>query len=143
MKPYPHLNLDDFDSTKGDGTHKNMNKDYLSIVNKVFGKFKDKYGFYPKVNSGFRTKEKNELVGGKEKSAHLIGAASDIQTSNLNLEQKKYLAKLFYLEGIRRFGMGSTFIHTDIGDKIDKNTYASNVVWNYGNTIEFNPLKLA
>ena len=142
MNPYPNLNLEQFDSTNGDGTHKNMKSDFMRIINSVFGKFKKKYGFIPKVNSGFRTPEKNAAVGGKNKSSHLIGAAADISTSKMTLEQKKYLAKLFYEEGIRRFGLGSTFMHVDIGDKYDSKTYASNAFWNYGNSTEFNPLKL-
>ena len=75
-------------------------------------------------NSGYRTKEQNEKVGGKPGSSNKKGLAVDIACSNSTDRVK--LEGILREGGFKRIGMGSTFIHVDI----DKNK-SPNVMWVY------------
>lgn len=77
-----------------------------------------------KINSGYRSSEHNYLVGGVDNSAHTKGLAADIKVRN-SRERKKILEALQYV-GFNRFGIGKTFIHTDLDS-----TKAQNVIWVY------------
>lgn len=54
----------------------------LALVRKVLQPLRDKYGKPMKVNSGYRCKELNEIVGGVPSSQHRLGEAADIHTGS-------------------------------------------------------------
>lgn len=66
----------------------------LALVRKVLQPLRDKYGRPMKVNSGYRCKELNEIVGGVPTSQHRLGEAADIHTgSPLETFRLAHLAK--------------------------------------------------
>lgn len=66
----------------------------LALVRKVLQPLRDKYGKPMKVNSGYRCKELNEIVGGVPSSQHRLGEAADIHTgSPLETFRLAHLAK--------------------------------------------------
>jgi len=77
-----------------------------------------------KINSGYRTIEHNEAVGGKQNSSHIVGKAVDIAIQG-SRERWLILEALIHA-GFTRFGIANTFIHVDSDDYKD-----SNVIWTY------------
>ena len=66
----------------------------LALVRRVSQPLRDKYGKPMKVNSGYRCKELNEIVGGVPTSQHRLGEAADIHTgSPLETFRLAHLAK--------------------------------------------------
>ena len=66
----------------------------LALVRRVLQPLRDKYGKPMKVNSGYRCKELNEIVGGVPSSQHRLGEAADIHTgSPLETFRLAHLAK--------------------------------------------------
>lgn len=66
----------------------------LALVRRVLQPLRDKYGKPMKVNSGYRCKELNEIVGGVPTSQHRLGEAADIHTgSPLETFRLAHLAK--------------------------------------------------
>jgi hypothetical protein len=76
------------------------------------------------INSAFRCKEHNEMVGGSRTSSHLTGKAVDIKC--LNSRFRFLLIKALLDVGFERLGIGKTYIHADIDDTKDPE-----VVWLY------------
>lgn len=64
------------DNTPTEDVAKNLN----ILVYKVLDPLRDKIGIPVIVNSAYRCKRLNELVGGSKTSQHLKGQAADIQT---------------------------------------------------------------
>ena len=54
----------------------------LALVRRGLQPLRDKYGKPMKVNSGYRCKELNEIVGGVPSSQHVKGEAADIHTGS-------------------------------------------------------------
>ena len=54
----------------------------LALVRRVLQPLRDLYGKPMKVNSGYRCKELNEIVGGVPTSQHRLGEAADIHTGS-------------------------------------------------------------
>ena len=77
-----------------------------------------------KINSGFRTPEHNEKVGGAESSSHLRGHAADIHVSSSTYRYEILSALLE--AGFTRIGIAKNFIHVD-NDPIK----TQNVIWTY------------
>lgn len=66
----------------------------LALVRKVLQPLRDIYQKPMKVNSGYRCKELNEIVGGVPSSQHVKGEAADIHTgSPLETFRLAHLAK--------------------------------------------------
>lgn len=66
----------------------------LALVRKVLQPLRDIYQKPMKVNSGYRCKELNEIVGGVPTSQHRLGEAADIHTgSPLETFRLAHLAK--------------------------------------------------
>lgn len=64
------------------------------------------------INSGYRTREHNMKIGGGPNSAHLRGMAADVRATT---SQERYLIlSAAVLNGIKRIGIGKTFLHLDI-----------------------------
>ena len=97
-----------------------MNLELLNILDQLRGKC----GFPLKINSGFRTKEHNEKVGGKPESAHTKGLAVDIAVADSRERFKIIEYALSF--GIKRIGFGSNFLHLDMDFTKDQE-----VVWLY------------
>lgn len=74
------------------------------------------------INSGYRTPEHNERVGGVADSSHTRGYAADIACAG-SFQRWKIVSALIRA-GIKRIGIGETFIHAD--DDPDK---PSGVIW--------------
>lgn len=66
------------------------------------------------INSAYRTRSRNQDVGGAEKSMHMAGKAVDIRC--LDEEYRYSLIKGAMQLGIDRIGIHPRFIHLDIGD---------------------------
>lgn len=97
-----------------------LKPDFVRLLDKMRGEC----GFPFIINSGYRTKDHNEEVGGVENSAHTEGLAVDI---NCKESAKRYkLIKVALDNGIERIGIAKTFIHLDTSQKLPKG-----VVWLY------------
>ena len=76
------------------------------------------------INSGYRCKKHNKVVGGTITSSHLKGLAVDLKVTN---SRSRYIILTALIKvGFNRIGIGASFIHCDI-DK-DK---SQNVIWTY------------
>lgn len=97
-----------------------MNPAFVQLIDQI----RIKIGHPLNINSGFRTESHNIKVGGKPNSAHTKGLACDIQCvdSTTRFQLIKYAFDL----GIKRIGIGDSFIHLD-GD-LD---LPQEVVWLY------------
>ena len=116
-----HFTYEEFDSPDLPGSgFANMDRNFLEMLD--YARQIARVPF--KINSGYRTKEHNQKVGGKPKSSHLIGKAADIAISN---SQERW-AVLTALQdaGFSRLGVAKTFIHVDSDE-----AKSSNVIWTY------------
>ena len=76
-----------------------------------------------RITSGYRTKERNQQVGGVSNSSHLIGVAADIAIGSGN--ERYIVLNALIKAGFKRLGIAKTFIHCDTdGSK-------PNSVWTY------------
>lgn len=98
----------------------NMDRDFLAKLDLA----REIAGIPFKINSGFRTEEHNEKVGGKPNSSHRFGYAADIAIRN-SRERHDILTAL-QEAGFNRFGIASGFIHVDNDPQ-----KTSNVLWTY------------
>lgn len=69
------------------------------------------------INSGHRSREHNEKVGGASKSEHIHGKAIDIDVSGLNRKQRLELIKNASAKGFKGIGVYDNSIHLDTGDR--------------------------
>jgi uncharacterized protein YcbK (DUF882 family) len=76
------------------------------------------------INSGIRSPERNEAVGGVESSAHLTGHAVDIRCPSSR--HRFLMIDALIIAGFRRIGVGETFLHCDTDP--DK---PQGVIWTY------------
>jgi uncharacterized protein YcbK (DUF882 family) len=110
----------EFDSPDAPGSGSRMDPHFLEVLESVRGEA----GIPMKVNSGYRTIAHNLSVGGGPNSAHLRGMAADI---NANTGRQKYLIlRAAMLNGIKRIGIGKTFLHLDIDSTLPNLT-----IWLY------------
>lgn len=115
-----YFTIAEFDSPDEPGSGVNMHQDLLELLDEM----RTIYGKPIAITSGYRTKEHNSYVGGKENSSHLKGLAVDIAIADSN--QRYEIIRIAMLLGIKRIGTGKGFVHIDIdGDK------AQNVNWVY------------
>lgn len=115
----------EFDSPDLPNSGRNMDPDFLELLD--FARTLASIPF--KITSGYRTKEHNEKVGGKQASSHLIGKAVDLACTN---SRERHIILTSLIEaGFNRIGIASNFIHVD-SDGTDKGGEKSpNVIWTY------------
>lgn len=115
-----HFNISEFDSPDKKGSGKNMDKTFLSMLDEA----RHIANIPFKINSGYRTKERNKKVGGVKSSSHLKGLACDI--SCIDSRSRFIILNALIDAGFTRIGIAKTFIHCDID--IDK---VQQVIWVY------------
>ena len=76
-----------------------------------------------RIVSGFRCQKKNELLGGKTFSQHLIGLAADIACDDD--VSRRHLLVLLLAYQFPRIGISQHLIHADIG------TITGPLIWVY------------
>ena len=120
-----YFSLREFDSPDLEKSGTNMD---LSFIGKLENA-REKAGIPFKINSGFRTEEHNEKVGGKQKtesskgSSHLYGYAADIAATDGVTRWK--IVKSLIDSGFSRIGIAKTFIH------VDSDPDKPSAIWSY------------
>tara|TARA_R110000744_G_scaffold177689_1_gene296624 strand:+ start:271 stop:675 length:405 start_codon:yes stop_codon:yes gene_type:complete len=107
LKKMKHFTLEEFDSPDQPGSGKHMKKEFLEMIEEA----RDIAGIPFKINSGFRTRTHNEMVGGRVGSSHLAGCAADIHCTNSGNRIK--IINALVAAGFNRIGIASSFIHCD------------------------------
>lgn len=102
-----HFKLSEFDSPDQLGSGKHMKKEFLKKLDRARAQANVPF----KINSGFRTREWNRKIGGREGSSHLAGCAADIHCPNSYL--RSVIVKSLIDCGFTRVGIAKTFIHVD------------------------------
>ena len=115
-----YFTLDEFDSPDLPNSGINMDANFLSMLDDA----RHMADIPFKINSGYRTKEHNYKVGGKEKSSHLVGKAADISCSGSR--ERWIIITALQDAGFNRIGIANNFIHVDS----DENK-SPNVIWTY------------
>ena len=115
-----YFTLDEFDSPDVEGSGSNMDSNFLSMLDNA----RDMADIPFKINSGYRTKEHNSKVGGKDKSSHIVGKAADISCSGSR--ERWIIITALQDAGFNRIGIANNFIHVDS----DENK-SPNVIWTY------------
>ena len=115
-----YFKLEEFDSPDFKGSGINMDGDFLTILDNA----RDIAQIPFKINSGYRTKERNELVKGKPNSSHLIGKAADISCEGSR--ERWIILNSLIKAGFNRIGIADTFIHVDSDE-----SKSQNVIWKY------------
>ena len=115
-----YFQLSEFDSPDEPGSGYLMDKEFLMKLDYARGIA----GIPFKINSGYRTEERNKLVGGRYGSSHKKGLAVDIGYYG---SRERYLILESLLKiGITRIGIAKTYIHCDVDKSKD-----ADVVWLY------------
>lgn len=115
-----YFSLEEFDSPDLPNSGVNMDSDFLQRLDDA----REIASIPFKINSGYRTKERNELVGGKPQSSHLKGKAADIAVKDSR--ERWIILDALIKAGFNRIGIANTFIHVDSDE--DK---SPNVIWTY------------
>jgi uncharacterized protein YcbK (DUF882 family) len=114
-----YFTLNEFDCPSHQGSGVNMDGDFIAKLEQA----REIAGIPFKINSGYRTKERNEQVGGVSNSSHLIGVAADIAVGSGH--DRYVILSALIKAGFRRIGVAKTFIHCDTDDS------KPNSVWTY------------
>ena len=115
-----HFLINEFDSPDLPNSGLNMDNDFLQMLDMA----REIANIPFKINSGYRTKEHNEKVGGKPQSSHLVGKATDIAYKD---SRERYIIITSLQEaGYNRLGISKTFVHVD-----NDQTKSPNVIWTY------------
>ena len=115
-----HFSINEFDSPDLPNSGLNMDNDFLQMLDMA----REIANIPFKINSGYRTKEHNEKVGGKPQSSHLVGKATDIAYKD---SRERYIIITSLQEaGYNRLGISKTFVHVD-----NDQTKSPNVIWTY------------
>lgn len=111
MKLYRYFSEDDFKNALPSCSIDDMSPDLLDMLDKA----REIAGIPFKVNSAYRTVEYEKSKGRQGTSRHCFGLAVDIAcyTSNFRYRIVSALIEV----GFHRIGIGSNFIHADIGYK--------------------------
>jgi len=102
-----YFQLKEFDSPDLPGSGEYMQKDFLKMLDEA----RHLAGIPFIVNSAFRTKKHNSLIGGRVGSSHLNGCAVDLRVHHSGDREK--VLKALIMVGFNRIGIADTFIHAD------------------------------
>lgn len=103
-----HFQHSEFDSPDQPGSGTLMDEHFLAVLDNM----REQAGIPFAINSGYRTQAHNMKVGSTPNSAHTRGMAADIQATT---SRERYLIiAAAMLNGIKRIGVGKTFVHIDI-----------------------------
>ena len=105
---FKYFTYSEFDCPSLKGSGENVSDELINMLDIV----RKKYGKSITINSGYRTAERNKLVGGKPESSHLKGLAADLKCDNSTDRFKLY--DILREVGFNRIGVAKTFIHVDI-----------------------------
>lgn len=127
-KELKHFSPHEFDSPGSPGSGKeNMDRSFLLKLNFARSIAEENFpGLKFVIISGYRTKERNEAVGGVYNSSHTNGTAVDIAA--INSKQRYQIMYCLMEAGFVRFGInfdGKT-IHVD-----DDKRKPQEVIWGY------------
>lgn len=103
-----HFKISEFDSPDLPNSGVNMDQQFLIKLDLA----RELAGTPFFINSGYRTKEHNALVGGTLNSSHLKGLAADILCFS-SIERYKIIGGLISA-GFKRLGIANGFIHVDL-----------------------------
>lgn len=121
-KKIEYFKPEEFDSKDIPGSSNQMSFEFIKKLDNIRARMKRSI----KINSGYRTKAHNKKVGGVTNSPHLIGVAADIHCPDSSFRFWLVVWALIY--GIRRIGIGKTFIHLDIDKREIK---GQKIIWVY------------
>lgn len=114
-----YFTLDEFDSPDVPGSGENMDRKFLELLD-----YAREEAMIPfRINSGYRTPERNAKVGGVQGSSHVKGLAADISCTSS--DKRLIIVKALINVGFTRLGISSSFIHVDSDS--DKN----DAIWLY------------
>ena len=82
------------------------------VLLKALDEIREEVKNYLIINSSYRSAEYNKLIGGSERSQHLLGNAVDLKTTHLTGIEKYRLIKSAMEKGLS-IGIYKTFIHID------------------------------
>jgi hypothetical protein len=103
---------DEFDSEDAPGSGISMDANLIHILDQM----RERCGFPFIITSGYRTANRNAVVGGSPRSAHLRGKAADISATE---DRKRFaVVKAAFEFGIRRLEVGRTWVHVDIDESL-------------------------
>ena len=114
-----HFETQEFDSPDLPNSGINMDNAFLQMLNDARGIA----GIAFNITSGYRTKNRNKLVGGVANSSHLVGKAADISVQSGN--ERYIIINALIKAGFRRLGVAKTFIHCDNDES------KPNSIWTY------------
>lgn len=120
MIPLKWFKPQEFDSPDSPGTGERMDPTFLMVLDAIRGDC----GFPFIVHSAYRTPSHNTKVGGVNGSSHEKGKAADVEV--INGWQKFRLVQVALCHGVRRIGIGKTFVHLDTDE-----TKPQDVIWTY------------
>ena len=119
-----HFEKHEFDSPDLPSSGVNMDDGFLQMLDDARGIA----GIPFNITSGYRTKNRNKLVGGVQNSSHLIGKACDISVQSGN--ERYIILNALIKSGFRRLGVAKTFIHCD-NDSLEQGGTKTNSIWTY------------
>ena len=91
-----------------------FNDGFVNLFTRSLDQLREKFGAPLRINSGYRCKAYNSLIGGSPTSKHMQGRAVDINTMNMSAADKYRLVKCAIDVGFNGVGIYRTFIHLDI-----------------------------
>lgn len=115
-----HFDISEFDSPDLEGSGINMQPRTLQMLDNA----RTLAGIPFKINSGYRTKERNQHIGGSKYSSHCYGYAVDLHCTDSR--SRFIILDSLRQAGFNRFGIADTFIHVDNDPEKDEN-----VIWTY------------
>lgn len=126
-----------------------LSPEALSVVNAVAAQLPE--GTTLTVNSGYRTPDQNERVGGAGRSRHLDSLAADINliienpdgtTRSLTPQEQEFAARAALQAGATEFGFGNDYMHVAVdrpGTQTVPRSYTDLPSWAYDSTIPNSP----
>ena len=99
-----------------------MDQDFLDVMDDI----RRKARIPLVINCAYRSREYDKKKGRSGNSAHTQGLAVDIRCNTS--ENRLKIVKAALECGITRIGIGKTFIHIDMGERVG---LPANVMWHY------------